>query len=509
MPKTVRIESNTYLPRMKLTLLIVGETGAGKSSLINMLASEDCAKASCDARGTESWKAYSFQMNSDEVCAYDTVGFGLARYENSDNISPYEAALDMLQSLKVKVDLILLCTKGDNLGPTTRCIYHLFSDFFFEKTVPIALIVTHREKEKKKEMDNWWGRNQGAVKNCNFAEHACVTLSHKDSSLYKKSRESVIKLLLIATSHRPSTLDKPIIPLFKRCLANREDFLAMKCGLSRSDALFLTRKADSRIRVTNIVLFGEAGVGKSSIINLIAGENRAITSSGADPCTLDSTEYRLHTKTSCLRIFDTAGLNSMSIRGEEYLDAVGKAVELIGALKRVGGVDLLLFCMRGGRILENQKSNYLLFYEFLCKKKVPVVILITNLENEEVMEDWWKKNQHFLTGNGIECKDHACITAISGKNDIHKPKLNESRESILKILEGINTSGKPFVVNSDLWLSGFLKDIMKGLVEKKERPSERVLRKKLKKRLPKDRAKVIAQKVYSSHDDDHANSISN
>ena len=497
--------------RMKRTLLIVGEAGAGKSSLINMLADGQPAPASGDACGTESWRAYSFQLDSDEICAYDTVGFDLPRNGNSSNITPYEAVLDLLRSLQVKVDLVLLCTKGNNLGLITRRIYHLFNDFFFEETVPIALIVTHREKEEKKEMDNWWRRNEGDIKDYKISGHACITLSRKLPALYKESRECVTKLLSTPTSYKPLTvtLDTPTTTLFDR-LVNREDFLIKKCGLSRSDALFLIRKADPHIRIPNIVLFGEPGVGKSSIINLISREQKVHTSSGTECCTLQSTEYRLIMGTSFLRIFDTAGLDCVNIEGQKFLNAVGEATELIRALKRVGGVDLLLFCMRGGRILGNQRSNYLLFYEFLCKKKVPVVILITNLENEEVMEDWWEKNQHFLTGNGIKCEDHACITAISGKNaHIHKLKLDKSRESILKILEGINTSGKPFVVNSDLWLSGFLKDIMKGLVEKKERPSERVLRKKLKKLLPKDHAKVIAQKVYSSHDDDHANSISN
>jgi len=41
----------------------------------------------------------------------------------------------------------------------------------------------------------------------------------------------------------------------------------------------------------NIVLFGQTGAGKSSVINLMAGENRAKTSLGTERCTLGWKEY--------------------------------------------------------------------------------------------------------------------------------------------------------------------------------------------------------------------------
>jgi len=43
----------------------------------------------------------------------------------------------------------------------------------------------------------------------------------------------------------------------------------------------------------NFIIFGEIGVGKSSLINLIAGENLATASSGATLCTLDPTQYKV------------------------------------------------------------------------------------------------------------------------------------------------------------------------------------------------------------------------
>jgi putative ribosome biogenesis GTPase RsgA len=44
----------------------------------------------------------------------------------------------------------------------------------------------------------------------------------------------------------------------------------------------------------NFIIFGEMGVGKSSLINLIAGKDVTKTSSGAQSCTLDSTEHTIN-----------------------------------------------------------------------------------------------------------------------------------------------------------------------------------------------------------------------
>ena len=476
---------------MILTLLIVGETGAGKSSLINKLANQDLARVSSGATlCTESWSEYRFQVNSIEVHAYDSVGFGSACTGSSSSLIPYEAALDMLRSFKIRVDLVFLCTKRDKLSPITQHLYHFFNDFFFNGTVPISLIVTHRGE--KRSMDDWWSQHQDQIKSYGFAGHAFITISHKSAAdRRKQSKESVVKLL--STSYKRRTLDKPAVPLFDR-LTNGTDVLTKKCGLSPRNALFLTRKANLHIRIPNIVLFGAAGVGKSSVINLIAEEKIAGTSGGADACTLDSTEYRLNVEESCLRIFDTVGLNSPDIGGGDYVDAIQKAITLIKMLKRVGGVDLLLFCIDGGRVLTHHQTNYNLFWEGLGHKKIPVAILVTRLEHEKEMEKWWTKNAEFLAKLKIKCEAHACITTISEDVEGYGAKRDESRQRVLELLkEKVKDCGEPFIMDSDEWLSGFLKK-MRSFV-KKERPSKRIVQQELRKGLSKGRAEDIAKAV--------------
>ena len=488
--------------RMTLGIVIVGETGAGKSSLINMLVDKEMALVSSDVTNcTKAFAEYTFNVNSTEVRAYDTMGFSSARVGSLSHLVPFERACNLIQSLKTRVDLVFLCTSKDRLSITTRQMYHLFNDFFFDGTVPIALVVTHREKERS--MEDWWDRNLKDIKKfrLNFAGHACITTQpargSSDDPRYSQSKASVIRLLGMATPHNELVLEDPIYPLFDR-LADSTEILIEKCGLTLRDALFLTGKANPLVRIPNVVLFGETGVGKSSVINLIAGYEKAPVSSRVRGCTLDSKEYRLIGDATCLRIFDTMGLNCAAVEESQFLQAIKKAHKLIEALNRAGGVDLLLFCIRGGRINEAQLSNYKLFQEYLCEKKVPVAIIVTHLENEDVMDAWWQENKEDVGNLKIDCIAHACITAIGRNTRAYRDKLNESRQAILGLLKmHVREPGTPFVVETDKWLSAFLKR-MGSFIRGGTLPKRRAIREMLVQecKFPRERANAILEDIY-------------
>ncbi|KAG1831900.1 hypothetical protein DFJ58DRAFT_823693 [Suillus subalutaceus] len=139
----------------------------------------------------------------------------------------------------------------------------------------------------------------------------------------------------------------------------------------------------------------------------MAGKEVALTSLGMKRCTLHWQDYVIDFDGESYKVFDTIGIEESGLEMKEYLAAVANAYRFIKALDAEGGVDLLLFCVRAGRFTAALQSNYRFFYEFLCEKKVPIVLAITNLEREQRMEDWWEREHRVFARYQIHVADHA------------------------------------------------------------------------------------------------------
>jgi tRNA U34 5-carboxymethylaminomethyl modifying GTPase MnmE/TrmE len=83
----------------------------------------------------------------------------------------------------------------------------------------------------------------------------------------------------------------------------------------------------------DVVLFGEMGAGKSSVVNMLCGQDKAAVSSSASGCTLSSTGYEGAMADQPFTFWDTAGLNEGDIGKVPNMKAVVGLYRLLRQLE--------------------------------------------------------------------------------------------------------------------------------------------------------------------------------
>ncbi|KAG8214118.1 hypothetical protein J3R82DRAFT_10880 [Butyriboletus roseoflavus] len=212
----------------------------------------------------------------------------------------------------------------------------------------------------------------------------------------------------------------------------------------------------------NIVVFGESGVGKSSLINLIAGRSIAATSSGAKGCTFHHKKYELQLDDTPYAIWDTAGLDEGTYGTVPAEIAEENLKQFLRDLTRANGVHLLVYCVRASRLRKTLLSNYNLFYSAICRKKVPIVVVVTGLENyEEQMADWWTANETEFATLKMHFDGHACVTTLNAdrvNSPILKQRCHVSRQAVLSLIASTCARDRWRTERED-WLSAALGDV--------------------------------------------------
>jgi len=364
-------------------IVVFGQTGAGKSSVINMLGGpgEQLATVSGRIDGVTRFNC-SHPIPYRDGCTYnfwDTPGLNESDYGTMSSQQAIQNLQDLIKERRV--DLFIYCIR-DRLVDIIRFNYELVWKNPHRGKAPILLVVTGLEEID--DMEEWWHDNEKTIKTMKmtFDGHACITSWKGKKNMYAdKYNKSAAKIWGLVTEH---------------------------CGPRH-----------------NVIVFGEAGAGKSSIVNMIVGKDVAKVSSGINGCTFENDAYKATFGHRHFVIYDTAGLNE----GDEGRVSHWQAIRgLYTLIRQLDGVSLLIYCMRG-RIKKNAKANWDLFNKVICGEKVPIIAIVTGLENYEDPGQFLRDggNLNVFKELGMEPKDIGCVVSFKGSRNEFAEMYNKSQ----------------------------------------------------------------------------------
>lgn len=113
------------------------------------------------------------------------------------------------------------------------------------------------------------------------------------------------------------------------------------------------------------------------------------------------------------KIWDTVGLDGGTFGRIHATLAERNLKKFLSKFLKKGELDLLVYCVRASRATQALVRHYKTFYSSVCKSSIPVVVIVTCLENVPgEMDSWWKKNAPSLGRLGMVFTGHACVTTI-------------------------------------------------------------------------------------------------
>ncbi|CAF1077553.1 unnamed protein product [Didymodactylos carnosus] len=193
--------------------------------------------------------------------------------------------------------------------------------------------------------------------------------------------------------------------------ATSDEIVELYLQNPRFSAKFL-KQIERTGNINRVLVIGQTGVGKSSLINLMAGEHVAPMSDSAVGCTFDFNVYQVEYNEEMYELIDTIGLNEGSKGTVTHKDALKKLVRFIKQNKR--GFNCVIFVMAKGRVFDSFEKNYYLFYKSLLKEDIPALLYVGHCENDVPMSAWLNNSTNVEALASFAFAEKICGTTLEG-----------------------------------------------------------------------------------------------
>ena len=104
-------------------------------------------------------------------------------------------------------------------------------------------------------------------------------------------------------------------------------------------------------------------------------------------------------------------------------------------------------------------ANWTLFNKVICGEKVPIIAVVTGLEEEEEPDDWWRReeNKELFRRHRMNPLAVVCVVSFRGKREEHADIYTKSQIKLRKVIQ--RNLRRPWREEKDKWFANIYENV--------------------------------------------------